>query len=157
MIQAKITWAFILLGIEFLVKPTLSLFTALMVVVTLDLITGIMKAKFKKEERTSDGYRKTIVKLMQYITPILLLWVSGRWIPEYKLELQSASGYVTMFVIYIEVTSIFENLYEIDKKSTIAKFLYRPALKVLKFGIENNPVTQAADKLENDKKSEVKL
>jgi hypothetical protein len=54
-----------------------------------------------------------------------------------------------LFIIYIEVTSIFENLYAIDNTSMISKYLYKPVLVILKFGIENNAVVKAADKIEN--------
>ncbi|HAN37430.1 MAG TPA: hypothetical protein DCQ29_00890, partial [Chitinophagaceae bacterium] len=50
-----------------------------------------------------------------------------------------------IFIIYIEVTSIFENLYAIDSNSTFAKFFIKPILNLLTFQIKNNPVTKAAD------------
>lgn len=153
MIQVKLLWAGILLGIDLLVAPSLSLFGVVLAVIFIDLITGVMKAKMKKQQRTSEGYRKTLVKLMQYAIPVFLLWMAGKYIPEYTNRLQIASGFVMMFIIYIEVTSIFENLYEIDSKSTIAKVLYKPALTILKFGLEKNPVAAAADKIEDDKKN----
>lgn len=147
LLTAKITWAAILLWFDFFMAPSFNLFGVVLAVMAIDLVTGLTKAKFKKIERTSEGLRKTIVKLMQYIIPIFIFWGAGRFIPEYKDRLQQASGWVMMFIIYIEVTSIFENLYEIDKKSIISKFLYKPALKILKFGIENNAVTAAAEKV----------
>lgn len=140
----KITWAAILLWFEFLVSPTFSLFGVLLIAIGVDFLTGIVKAKFRKVARTSEGYRKTIIKLMQYIIPVLILWGAGKYIPEYSLRLKQASGWVMMFVIYIEVTSIFENLYDIDNKSVIARFLYKPVLAILKLGLENNPINQAA-------------
>lgn len=152
MIQGKLLWAGILLGIELLVHPSLSLLSVLFTVIGLDFITGIAKAKMNKVQRTSEGYRKTIIKLMQYMIPILLLYVAGKWIPEYKFRLQQASGFVMMFIIYIEVTSICENLFEIDKKSPFSKYLIKPLLTILKFGIENNPITKAADQVEEQKK-----
>ena len=153
---AKLLWAGILLGIDYFVKPSLSLFTVVLIAIALDFATGIMKAWFKKEARTSEGYRKTVVKIMQYAVPILVLYLAGKRIPEYHKLLTDASGYLMMFIIYIEVTSIFENLYDIDKKTVVSKYLYKPMLMILKFGIEKNPDTQAADKIaqEQEKKEE---
>lgn len=144
---AKITWGAILLWFEFFTKPTFSLMGVVFAVIAIDLITGIVKSVFKKIARTSQGYRKTITKLMQYIIPVLILWGAGNYIPEYKLRLEQASGFVMLFIIYIEVTSIFENLYEIDNKSPISRYLYKYALVVLKFGLEHNPVQQAAENI----------
>ena len=156
MIQAKIIWGFLLLGIDLLVIPSFNLLIAMMIVIGLDLVTGVAKAVFKKVARTSECYRETIKKLMQYLIPVLLLWIGGRFIPEHKSMLQSASGYVMMFIIYIEATSIFENLYDIDSTSSIAKFFYKPALVILKFGIEKNAVVKAADKITEEEKKDVK-
>lgn len=151
----KFLWGGILLGIDLMINPSFKLFSVVLILIALDFITGITKAKFKKNARTSEGYRKTIVKVLQYIVPILVLWIAGRYIPEQKATLQSCSGYVMMFILYIEATSIFENLYEIDKTSMIAKYLYRPALVLLKVGIEKNAVTEAAKKVDADQNTAV--
>jgi len=132
-------------------KPSFSLFGVVLVVIFIDFATGVLKSVLRKVARTSEGYRKTVIKLMQYIIPIFIFWGGGRFIPEYKEKLGQASGFVMMFIVYIEVTSIFENLYAIDSKSMISKNFYRPMLILLKFGIEHNPVTQAADKINSQK------
>jgi phage-related holin len=152
----KFLWAGILLGIEFFVKPSFSLLSVVLILIALDLVTGVVKAKFQHKERTSEGYRRTVIKLLQYLGPVIVLYIGSKSIPEHSKLLKDISGYVMMFICYIEATSIFENLYEIDKKSMIAKFLYRPALVILKFGMEKNPVTQAADKIDAQNKSETK-
>ena len=154
LLSAKVFWAGTLLFIEFLVNPSFSMFGILLAAIGLDFLTGVVKAKFKKQDRTSEGYRKTVTKLMQYLIPILILWAAGKYIPEYKVRLHQASGWVMMFIIYIEVTSIFENLYEIDKKSMISKYLYKNALVLLKFGIENNAIKKAADNIDQQQEKE---
>ena len=157
---AKLTWGGILLFLDMTIfAPSFNLVWVVLGAITLDFITGVSKAVFNKEERTSKGYRKTIIKASQYAIPILVIWALS-WLakdkaPEYVDELQHISGFLMYFIIYIEVTSIFENLYDIDKKSVIAKYLYRPALKILKFGIEHNPLIDAAKKID-DKKEEPK-
>lgn len=148
----KLAWAGILLFLDFIINPTFGLFTAAIILMLIDLVTGIAKAKFQHRERTSEGYRKTVVKLLQYMVPVIVLYMGARFIPEHAIMLKKASGYLIMFICYIEATSIFENLYEMDKKSMIAKYLYRPALIVLKFGLEKNPVNNAAEKVNQQKK-----
>lgn len=151
---AKFLWAGILLWFDFLINPSFSLFTIMLTVIGLDFVTGIIKAKFKKEARTSQGYRKTVVKLMQYIFPVIILWAGSTFIPAKKDMLEQFSGWLVMFIIYIEVTSIFENLYEIDKDSMIGRYLYKYALVILKFGIEKNAVKKAAEKIDEQKEDE---
>lgn len=146
--MAKISWGGILLFVDLIINPTFSLFFIVLGAVILDFITGITKAKFKNVERTSEGFRKTVVKLMQYTIPIFVLWVGSKRVPGYEATLKQICGWLMLFILYIEVTSIFENLYEIDKTSTISKFLYKPVLKILKFGIEHNPVVDAANKVD---------
>ncbi len=151
--MSKIFWGGTLLFIDVaFLTPSFSLLWVVVGAIVVDFITGITKAKLKGEERTSQGYRKTIVKLSQYVIPILVMfaisWVAKDKAPQHLLTIKQINGFLMYFILYIEITSIFENLYEIDNKTVIAKYLYRPALKLLKFGIENNPVTAAADKLE---------
>lgn len=144
---AKITWVYVLLWFDFFMSPSLSLMGVMIGTVVLDLITGIIKAKFLGQARTSTGLRRTVIKISQYAVPVLVFWVAGKFIPEYKVRLQQAGGFLMMFIVYIECTSIFENLYAIDQKTPISKYIYKPALIILKFGIEHNPVAEAAEKI----------
>lgn len=146
--MAKIFWGGVLLFIDILTIPTFKLFYVLVLAIAIDFITGIIKAKMQAKARTSEGYRKTVVKLMQYIVPVLVIWIGSKNIPEYGQTLKEIGGWLMMFIIYIEFTSILENLYEVDQKSIIAKYVYKPGLKILKFGIENNQVAKAAEELE---------
>ena len=152
--MAKIFWGGILLFIDIMTLPTFKLFYVLVAAIGIDFVTGIIKAKMQKKARTSQGYRKTVVKLMQYIVPVLVIWMGSKNIPEYANTLKEIGGWLMLFIIYIEFTSILENLYEIDQKSIIAKYVYRPGLKILKFGIENNQMVKAADELEKKQAEE---
>lgn len=149
----KLAWAGIIIGIEWFINPSFSLLGTMLAAIGLDFLTGIVKAKMKKVARTSAGYRKTVTKVMQYILPVLVIAFVAKRIPENKELLERINGWLMMFILYIEVTSIFENLYEIDQKTVIAKFVYKPALTILKLGIEKNPVVKAAEKA--DQKKEV--
>lgn len=151
--MAKIFWGGILLFIDIMTIPTFKLFYVLVAAIGIDFITGIIKAKMQKKARTSQGYRKTVVKLMQYIVPVVVIWMGSKNIPEYANTLKEVGGWLMLFIVYIEGTSIFENLYEIDQKSIIAKWVYKPALKLLKFGIENNQVVKAAEELDKKQAS----
>lgn len=167
--KATLIWSGILLGIDLFVSPSFSLFTIMWAAIGLDFVTGITRAKLLKIARTSEGFRKTVIKVMQYVIPVIVIGFVAMRMPdkikpqegnEYlsKAFLIKANGWLMMFIIYIEVTSIFENLYEIDKKTVIAKYIYKPALTLLKLGIEKNPVAAAADKVgqSDEKKDETK-
>lgn len=156
MTAASIVWGFIFLGITFVVPPNHHLMYAVFSVIGIDFLTGVAKAKMNKVARTSEGYRKTVIKFLQYFVAIFVCYGAGKLIPDEKEILAQSAGFVMLFVIYIEVTSIFENLYEIDKKSQFSKYLIRPVLAILKFGIENNPVTKAADKIKENENQPVK-
>ncbi|HWR32077.1 MAG TPA: phage holin family protein, partial [Chitinophagaceae bacterium] len=135
---SKLLWAGILLGIDLLAKPKAGLIAAVFILVLIDFITGITKAKLKGVARTSQGYRKTVIKLMQYVVAIIIFLGGGYFLKQaippnaegQMLQvaniLQQASSYVMLFVIYIEVSSIFENLYEIDSKSPFSRFFINP-------------------------------
>lgn len=153
MTNPKLIWAGILLGIQVIVKPTFNFFFVVIIAIAIDFLTGIVKAKLKKQARTSTGYRKTVTKLLQYIVPIIALEIGAKNIPEKSKLLHDCSGYLMYFILYIEFTSIIENLYEIDSKSLIARFLYKPLLTILKLGIEKNAVVQAAEKIELEKQA----
>lgn len=158
-LTAKICWASILLGIEYLLSPRMTTIAIVFVLVVIDFLTGITKAKIQGVARTSEGFRKTLIKVLQYTIVPLVFWLGGLYVNSHIVAtddqatmikisnlLKKAGGWIMLFIIYIEVTSIFENLYEIDKKGAFSKML-KPVLILLKFGIDNNPFKRAADKL----------
>lgn len=151
---AKLFWGGALLFIDIVVKPTKELIWAVGIAVILDFITGIMKSKFLKKEITSEGFRKSVIKVTQYIIPVVILWGGASFIPSKTATMKEMAGWLMMFILYIEVTSVFENLYETDKTSMISKFLYKPALQILKFSLKNNPVEKAATKIKDNEKTD---
>lgn len=139
---------FAFIKIQFL--PALDLLTILFLCMVFDFVTGIWKAKTKNQVRTSDGFRKTISKFVQYIGAIIggavLAYIGEQKGGEHASQLFGwfNDGLVT-FIIYIEITSIFENLYAIDPRSKISQFCFQPAIKLLTFQFKNNPIVQQAE------------
>lgn len=146
----KLCWSLVLLGIDFIIHPTLDILYFVLLGIAIDFFTGVIKSKIKKIPITSDGYRRTLIKMIQYLTPIIGLACAAKAIPEYNNRLMMACGFTMMFVIYVEITSIFENLYDIDSTSSMSKYFFKPILSILKFGIRNNPLT----KIDNNKNEE---
>jgi hypothetical protein len=145
-----------LLFIKIQFFPNAQLLLWMTIAVILDLVTGIAKAIVKGEARTSAGYRKTIIKVFQYVGAIaaaVILQNVGSINDATKALLSYVNDGLTVFITYIEVTSIFENLYEVDNKTVLSKYFYEPILKILTFQIKNNPLAKQAESLTEDNKS----
>jgi phage-related holin len=135
--------------------PSLDLMAILFVAMVIDFATGCWKAKVQGKARTSSGFKRTITKFVQYAGAIV-----GGGVLAYIGEQKGGAGTQVLFgwfnqgliffILYIEVTSIFENLYEIDTESMISKYFYQPAIKILTFQLKNNPVIKKAEALKED-------
>ena len=119
-----------------IVLPPASLLIWLGLAMALDLITGVAKAVRNNVPRTSTGFRKTVVKFIQYggaiAIGIILANVSefrkddsSEWIYKYF------SNTMLLFMIYIEIKSVFENLIEVSPDSDFTRFFLRPIHDIL--------------------------
>lgn len=135
--------AFINFNFSFL--PTGTLMVAMSFAIALDFVTGVIKASFKNDARTSTGYRKTIIKFMQYggavcVSMLMKFLLSLKGVETMK-EIEPYADFLNdgllIFIIFIEVTSILENIYAVDKKSPFALYFIRPLLRVMTFAIKS--------------------
>lgn len=131
-------------------------------VITLDLITGIIKSLVAGKFVISEGLKRTVSKLAQYIGVVLLLFIftnAFTYDPEatkralaffgtdnmYK-SLEHTITYVNNFtlllIIYTESLSISENLVAIDPNSIFSKYILRPLHYLMSFGMFNNPLVR---------------
>lgn len=119
-----------------IVLPPASLLIWLGLAMGLDLITGVAKAVRNNVPRTSTGFRKTVVKFIQYggaiAIGIILANVSefrkddsSEWIYKYF------SNTMLLFMIYIEIKSVFENLIEVSPDSDFTRFFLKPIHDIL--------------------------
>ncbi len=110
--------------------PDANLLMWVFIAMMLDFISGVIKAVVQHEARTSSGFRKTVIKFTQYAGAILVGVVLANTIPDNVIV-----GYVNsallILLIYIEATSVFENLYAIDSSSPFSRFFISPVLKLL--------------------------
>jgi phage-related holin len=125
------------LNITFNFMPPVHLFGILGVSMLLDLITGVAKAVYMGDARTSNGYRKTLIKTTQYMGSICVTLIL-RYLLLKQPELMNGVRYVNwiangliVFIILIECTSILENLYAINKTSIFARIFIKPFLMLL--------------------------
>lgn len=142
-----------LIFIKLTFVPTLSLLAVLFFVMVFDFLTGVWKAKMQRKVRTSEGYKRTVTKFIQYSFAILASYAlaylaGGNGNEGLKYLAPWLVDGLTGFIILIEITSIFENLYAIDSNTPISKYIFKPALSILTFQLKNNPVIKQAESLE---------
>lgn len=142
-----------LLFLKLAFLPDFNMLTLLFFCMVIDFLTGIWKAKVKKQVRTSEGYKRTVTKFIQYAFALLAAYALAYVANENGSEgMQILAPYLidglAVFIIYIEVTSVFENLYAIDSSTMISKFFFKPILSILTFQIKNNPVVKHAEGIE---------
>ena len=76
-----------------------------------DLITGIQAAKKRGEAITSNGFRRTAVKILVYgLLIVICEKIKMTFFAE--LDLKVAYG-VSLFIVWIELKSLSENIYTI--------------------------------------------
>lgn len=144
-----------LLNIKFDFLPTPNLLLVMGVGIALDFITGVIKSVILKKARTSEGYRKTVIKFTQYggsvVVGMLLKYIGA--MNSDMANIGQYAEYLTdglvIFIIFIELTSVLENVYAIDQETPFSKYLVGPLLKLLTFQIRNNPVAKMKTPDEN--------
>lgn len=86
------------------IKPVI---LTMLVLVLVDLITGILAARKKGKQITSAGFRRTVVKLSLYLTAICIGYlVEKHLLSDYIAVSKIAAGLIGL----TEVKSLFENL-----------------------------------------------
>lgn len=130
--------------LKFVILPDLNLIAWVLVAMAADFGTGVLKAIVKKEARTSSGYRKTVVKFTQYGGAIAVGVIMSNTLPPDNMITGYVNNALLIFIIYIEVTSICENIYAIDSSSMFSRYFISPLLKVLTFAIKKMSVNQTA-------------
>lgn len=122
--------------------PSGRLLIAILLLIVIDLITGITKATINKQRRISEGLRRTFSKFMQYggsiIVSMILLNIIHLSTPEFSDEISRLFGnLMLMIIIYIEVVSVFENLEEINPESDFVRYFIKPVRRLLTFRVKN--------------------
>jgi len=130
--------------------PSGNLLAWVFIAMLVDLVTGIIKAWQLNEARTSAGYRKTVIKFTQYAGAVVVGVILGNALPQDYEIVSYVNDGLLVLLIYIEATSIFENLYAIDSTSQFSKYFIAPILRVLTFAIKKSPLAQQNDKDESN-------
>lgn len=102
--------------------PAKGMIITSLVMVLIDLLTGIIAARKRQEPITSSGLKRTIIKLAIYEVAILIAFLAETYL---ILDILPVAKIVSSFVGITELKSIYENLDSIAGgellKSVIAK------------------------------------
>lgn len=145
---SKFAFTTSLLFIKLAFMPNASLIAWLFIALGLDFLTGVAKAAIRKDLKvTSSGYRKTLSKVIQYVGSVSLVVILGNAAKANEVVaaepvLKVVGDGITILIIFIEITSVLENLVAIDDKSMISKYVFTPLHKLLTFQIKNNALTK---------------
>lgn len=86
----------------------LLMYSGVLLVMLIDLITGIRKARQNGEATTSKGLRKTAQKAMQYYLPMLVLTMIDL-VATQITNFPYLTGFYFIFIAVIEFISVYEN------------------------------------------------
>lgn len=130
---------------EIVAVPKPMLLVLLFGAIIIDLLTGLIKSWNLGKATSSTGFRKTVTKVGAYVGVILGVWflsniMNGMYETafDYAVFVNACIGFLT----FIEIYSIFENVYEIDPNSLLSKKFIKPILKFLKGKLDNNPISK---------------
>lgn len=140
---------------EKILLPKLSLLLWVCILMALDLITGLLKAKLRKEAITSEKMRRTIIKFLQYFgcLGIVIVLINQNHESKTFVEVMDwAKDGLSILIIYIECLSIFENLYDMDKKTPISIYVIQPIYFLLSLAVRNNPAKRAEEEAKQKEK-----
>lgn len=126
--------------------PDWQLVLWLFFVMSIDFGSGFAKAKFLNINRTSEALKRTIKKVIQYFTAIIVVFVliniikfdnESNFFKTYSGVFQNV---VIILMIYIEMVSILENIIAVDKDSNFSKFFIIPFHRLLTMQMKENPI-----------------
>lgn len=122
------------LEIAFLPNPMLifCLFGAMII----DLITGLLKSWSTGKATTSTGFRRTVVKITMYFSLITATWILANLLSKMwesgKIDYAPLVNLVIGILSFIELYSVFENVYAMAPNSPISRYVAKPFLKFLR-------------------------
>ncbi len=97
----------LLLATAAVLAPIRAVVIATVVLVFIDLITGIMAAKKQGKKITSSGFNRTIAKLFLYQTAILMAFLVQQY---FTGDTFPASKIVSALIGLTELSSVLENI-----------------------------------------------
>lgn len=141
-------------GIEVLFLPNPQLIFYLLGAMVVDLLTGLLKSWDSGVATTSTGFRKTVIKLGVYSCVILATWLLANLLSSIygKLDYAPMVNMVIGFLSFIELYSVFENIYAMAPNSALSRYIAKPFLKFLKGLLDRADQNLNSNDPDNDNK-----
>ncbi len=122
--------------------PEPYLLSWLLIIYLLDFIFGVLKTTLKGHARTSNGFRKSIIKLLQYggciIVATVILNIIHASTETFGRQFSWIFGDIMLYlIIYIEVVSVLENMEEMAPTSFFVRIFVRPVRRIITFQLRN--------------------
>lgn len=125
--------------------PNINLLAWVFIAISFDFITGVLKAKFGKGQTlTSSGFKTTIIKTLQYCGLIIAGVIIGNAFEKDSELTKWVNNGMMLFILYVEVYSIFENLYALKPESKVAP-IFKAAMALLTLGMERNKLPNPSE------------
>lgn len=149
----KITIAAGLAGLQLKFMPNVNMLGWVFVAVFVDFITGVIKAKIQDKLLSSQGFRQTSIKCLQYLGLIVGCIILGNTVDKENQLVKWINDGMLLFIIYVEVYSIFENLYAFNPDSKVAP-LFKLVMRILTVGLEKNNINKIVEDVESAAKTD---
>lgn len=132
---AAIKGAVILGVFQIVFFPNISLIIWAFIAMGIDFFSGLIKSKFINEKATSGRLKDTVGKYVQYVGAMVLGIILNNTIKQDNQILEYVNDGLIIFIIYVEVFSIIENLIAIAPDSPITNIVFKPLLNILSLRI----------------------
>ena len=125
-----------------IILPSGILLAWMCVALIADLITGVTRAIVDDKTRTSQGYRETLGKIIQYGGALIIGVILSSMAKHHAAGLNPIifeyfNDFLVSFIVFIEITSILENMYAISPDSKFSKYFVKPVLSLLTFNLQH--------------------
>lgn len=119
--------------------PSLNLLSWLGFAIIIDLATGVWKSVVNKQDITSKRLQETVNKVVKYFGAIVVSFIIRNVVALHtddNAEIMDFLGdSLLIFLVYIEVVSILENLIALDRKDLMTRAILIPLHSILTFHI----------------------
>ncbi len=125
-----------------IILPSGILLAWMCVALIADLVTGVTRAIVDDKTRTSQGYRETLGKIIQYGGALIIGVILSSMAKHHAAGLNPIifeyfNDFLVSFIVFIEITSILENMYAISPDSKFSKYFVKPVLSLLTFNLQH--------------------
>jgi phage-related holin len=113
---------FLTIAVVSIFAPVQPMLYAALSLVMVDLFTGLLAARRRKEKITSQGLKRTVIKLLVYEFAIVLAYITERYLTQGILPI---ANIMSSFVGVTELKSVLENVNEISGGSLLSTIIQK--------------------------------